>query len=177
MVYPSLFKRFKKSTRGATAVEFALVAPVLVFVLMAIVEVSMMTFAAISLDGSAIDVARRIRTGQAQASGDAMADFSNSLCSQLDSMLTCGSLFYDARIMTNYSSISLATEYDPDTDEPIVYGFSAGTSGDIVVVRVMYWWTINTPMISIFFETAPGTNKRLLASTVVFQNEPYESGS
>lgn len=175
MAYRSVFQRFRKSNNGTAALEFALIAPILVFVLMAIVEISMMTFAAISLDGSAIEVARRIRTGQAQASGDAMNDFSTALCSQLDSMLTCGDLFYDARIMTDYSSISLDTEYDPDTDEPIVYGFSAGSSGDIVVVRVMYWWTINTPMISVFFETVPGTNKRLLATTVVFQNEPYES--
>jgi len=177
MFYRSVFQRFHKSNKGTTAIEFALVAPVLVFVLMAIVEVSMMTFAAISLDGAAIDVARRIRTGQAQASGDAMNDFSTAMCSHLGSTITCGELFYDARIMTNYSSITLDTEYDPDTGEPIVYGFSAGTSGDIVVVRVMYWWTINTPMISVFFETIPGTNKRMLTSTVVFQNEPYEAGS
>lgn len=175
MFYRSVFQRFQRSNNGIVAIEFALVAPVLIFVLMAIVEVSMMTFAAINLDGAAIDVARRIRTGQAQASGDAMGDFSTAMCSHLGSTLNCGALLYDARIMTNYGSITLNTEYDPATGEPIVYGFSAGTSGDIIVVRVMYWWTINTPMISIFFETAPGTNKRLLTTTVVFQNEPYES--
>ena len=58
--------------------------------------------------------------------------------------------------------------------EPITYGFSTGGSGDIVVIRIMYSWTINTPTIAMFFETNPGTNQRLLSSTVVFQNEPYE---
>lgn len=167
-------QRFKRSDGGATAVEFALIAPMLIFIFMAIIDVSMMFFAAVNLDGAAIDAARRIRTGQAQQSGNAVADFSGSLCTRLDSMFTCAALFYDARVVTSYSGITLGIEYDPITGEPIVYGFSSGGSGDIVVVRTMYNWSFFTPMIGTFFETTPGTNKRMLASTVVFQNEPYE---
>jgi Flp pilus assembly protein TadG len=168
------FYRFKHADEGATAVEFALVAPIFLLIIFAIFEVSLMFFASVNLDGAAIEAARRIRTGQSQHSADPLVDFKSSLCSQLDTMINCNALFYDARVMNTYSSISLATEYDPVTGEPITYGFSAGTSGDIVVVRLMYTWTINTPMVGAFFENTPGTSKRLLASTVVFQNEPYE---
>jgi len=168
------FYRFKQSEAGATAVEFALVGPIFLLLIFAIFEVSLMFFASVNLDGAAIEAARRIRTGQSQGTADPLVDFKTSLCSQLDTMINCNALFYDARIMNNYTSISLATEYDPVTGEPITYGFSAGTRGDIVVVRLMYSWTINTPMIGAFFENTSGSNKRLLASTVVFQNEPYE---
>lgn len=174
MSHTFLFRRFIGAQKGGTAVEFALISPLLFFFFMAIIEVSLMFFAAVNLDGAAIDAARRIRTGQAQQSGNPEADFASALCAHVDSLINCGAVYYDSRTVSSYTSISLAVEYDPITKEPITYGFATGGSRDIVVVRVMYSWTINTPMIATFFETTPGTNKRMLSSTVVFQNEPYE---
>lgn len=170
----SAFFRFKRSDDGATAIEFALVSPLLFFIFMAIVEVSLMFFASVNLDGAAIEAARQIRTGQAQQGGTPEAVFSSTLCDKLDTMIDCGALHYDSRTVSNYASINLGIEYDPDTGEPITYGFSTGVGGSIVVVRVMHAWAINTPAIATFFETTPGSGNRLLSSTVVFQNEPYE---
>lgn len=166
--------RFKRSCAGATAVEFALLAPVLMYLLMGIVEISLMFFAAVNIDGAAIDAARRIRTGQAQTTGDAESDFSSAFCAALSGTIPCGSVFYDVRTVASFSSISLTTEIDPDTGEPITYGFTAGASNDITVVRAMYFWSFATPFIGQFFETVDGSNQRLLISTVVFQIEPYE---
>jgi len=174
MIGFSPLRTFKPAEDGATAVEFALVAPLLIFIFMAIIEVSLMFFASVNLEGAAIDAARRIRTGQTQVSGDPETDFTTALCDKLDSMIDCDLVYYDSRTMADYASISLTIEYDPDTGEPITYGFDPGSSGDIIVVRAIYAWTISTPAISVFFETAPGTNKRMLSSTVVFKNEPYE---
>jgi len=170
----AILRRFKRADGGATAIEFALVAPLLVIILMGILEVSLMFFAAVNLDGAAIDAARRIRTGQSQSTGLPESDFSTALCAKLNAIISCGSVYYDARTVSNYSSVTVGVEVDPDTGEPITYGFSVGGSGDIVVVRTMYYWTFYTPLIGSFFETVPGTSKRLLTSTVVFQSEPYE---
>lgn len=164
---------FKRSETGATAVEFALVSPVLLMIFMAIIELSVMFFATVNLDGAAIEAARRIRTGQTQTTGNPETDFKAALCTNLSSLIDCGAVHYDSRVMTNYSGITLGVEYDPDTGEPITYGFSAGGAKDIVVVRVMYAWSFITPWIGAFFEHGAGSNARLLMSTVVFQNEPY----
>ena len=169
-----IIRLFKRSESGATAVEFALIAPVLVLIFMAIIELSIMFFVSVNIDGAAIEAARRIRTGQTQSSGDPETDFTSTLCANLNSMISCGNVYYDSRVMGAYSAVSLGIEYDPDTGEPITYGFNAGGSGDILVVRVMYSWSINTPLIGSIFETTPGTNKRLLMTTSVFQSEPYE---
>jgi len=175
---PLPLKTFKRSDEGATAVEFAIIAPVFMFIVVAIIEVSLIFFATVNLDGAATEAARRIRTGQAQQSGDALTDFTTTLCTQLDTMFDCAKLQKDVRTMASFSAIQAAVnvgiEYDPITGDPITYGFSSGASGDIVLVRVMYLWTIQTPMIGTIFETQPGTNKILLASNVIFQNEPYE---
>ena len=167
------FKRFCADTDGAAAVEFALISPVLLFIFMAIMEVSVMFFAAANIDGAAIDAARRIRTGQNQTTADPASDFSTALCGSLSSAIKCGSLFHDVRTVTSFASIDLTTEIDPGTGEPITYGFSSGAASDVVVVRVMYYWDFVTPFIGTFLSDA-GSNRRMLASTVVFQNEPYK---
>lgn len=169
-----LLKRFRRSHSGATALEFAMIIPVLMYVFMAIIEVALMFFASVNIDGAAIDAARRIRTGQAQGSGDAETDFSTAFCNGLSSAIPCGNVFYDVRTVASFSAVSLTTDTDPVTGDPITYGFAAGGAGDITVVRAMYYWSFNTPLIGQFFESGAGTNKRLLVSTVVFQTEPYE---
>jgi len=168
-----IFRCFICHDCGATAVEFALIAPILIFLFMAILEVSVMFFATTNIDGAAIEAARLIRTGQNQSSADPASNFSTSLCDNLSSIISCGSLFHDVRTVTTFSSVSLDTEIDPDTGEPVVYGFSSGGAGDIVVVRVMYYWDFVTPFIGTSLSDA-GSNRRLLTSTVVFQNEPYD---
>lgn len=168
------FKAFRKSERGVTAVEFALLAPLLFYIFMAIFELSLLFFVSVNIDGAAIDAARRIRTGQTQNTADPLTDFTSTLCSKLTTMIDCADIDYDVRTAANFSSVSLDVEYDPDTGEIITYGFDAGGASDIVVVRVMYNWTINTPAIGTLFETFEGTNTRLLVSTVAFQSEPYE---
>lgn len=173
LAYCLILKRFKSNADGATALEFALVAPILFFIFLAILEVSVMFFAAANIDGSAIEAARRIRTGQSQASADAATDFYDTLCSLLSSSMSCGDVFYDVRTVSTFASVDLETTYDPDTGEPITYGFSAGGAEDIVVVRVMYYWDFVTPLIGAYLDNT-GSGKRLLSSTVVFQNEPYE---
>ena len=166
-------KRFPSNTDGATTVEFALIGPLLVLIFMAILEVSIMFFAAASIDGAAIDAARRIRTGQNQSTADPASDFSTSLCSSLSSIINCGSIFHDVRTVTTFASVDLETAIDPVTGEPVTYGYTAGGAESIVVVRVMYYWDVVTPLISTFFSNS-ASGKRLLSSTVVFQNEPYE---
>lgn len=169
---------FKRSDDGATAVEFAIIAPVFMFIVMAIIEVSLIFFATVNLDGAATEAARRIRTGQSQSSGNALTDFTTTMCTQLDTMFDCDFVQTDVRVMSSFSAIQtavdLGVEYDATTGEPITYGFDSGVSSDIILVRVMYLWSINTPLIGTIFETQSGTNKILLASIVVFQNEPYE---
>lgn len=165
--------RFKTSERGATAVEFALLAPVFVYVLMGIIEVSLFFFASANLDGAAIDAARLVRTGQAQSSADPEDTFYTEFCGKLF-MFSCGDVFYDVRTVSDFSSADVDYEIDEDTGEPVTYGFSSGGASDIVVIRAMAFWEFNTPLIGQFFENSSVADKRFLISTVAFQSEPYE---
>ncbi len=57
-----------RQDEGATAVEFALIAPVLVALLMAIIEFGMILFTYTTAGAASRDVARRIATGRIAAS-------------------------------------------------------------------------------------------------------------
>ncbi|MFC1673156.1 TadE/TadG family type IV pilus assembly protein [Pseudomonadota bacterium] len=163
---------FPRAEDGATAVEFAMIAPVLALVFMAIIEVSMMFFSAVNVDGAAVDAARRIRTGQSQLSADPATDFNTAFCNGLNSAITCADITYDVQTISNFASADLAIPLDEDGN-PIPATFNAGTAGDIIVIRITYYWTFHTPMIANLFADNAGDNRRRMTSTVTFRNEPY----
>ena len=73
---------FRRDERGATAVEFALVAPLLCFMLLSIVEIGMLAMMSSALDNSVIEVARRIRTGRSDGPTSA-STFEDQVCTHL----------------------------------------------------------------------------------------------
>ena len=67
-------REFGKDSRGSTAVEFAIVAPVFLMVMFSIFEVGWFFFANSVVDATVGDAARRIKTGQVQKSFGDMDD-------------------------------------------------------------------------------------------------------
>lgn len=61
-----LLRRFRENRTGASAVEFALIAPIFLVLLFAIIETALMFFASQVLETMTQDAARMILTGQAQ---------------------------------------------------------------------------------------------------------------
>lgn len=166
----ALAYRFLRDHRGATAVELALVLPVFLYLLIGIVEMSLMFYARTMVDGAVLEAGRQIRTGQAQLSGDTLTTFTTQLCNSLYGAYDCGNISIDVRTFSSFSSVSIPIELDDD-GVPITQ-FSAGGSGEITAVRAIYNWTFFTPMIGILFGTTDTTIQ--LTMTTVFQNEPYE---
>src|SRR5689334_3751089 len=73
---------FRRDERGATAVEFAFVAPILCFCLLSIFEIGMLGMMSSGLDNAVIEVARKIRTGRTEAPVSA-ATFEDQVCTNL----------------------------------------------------------------------------------------------
>ncbi len=64
--YADLARRIRRREDGVTAVEFALVAPVFMFLVFAILETSLMYVVATVMQGEVALTTRIIRTGQLQ---------------------------------------------------------------------------------------------------------------
>ena len=160
--------RFCRDNGGAIALEFALILPVFFYLLIGIIELSLLFFASTVMDGAVVDAARKIRTGQVQSSDDPLAVFQTELCGSIV-FLSCNDLTLDVRTFESFSSVNLPT-VSLNTDGVLVGGdneafgggFSAGAAREITVVRVIYPWEFFTPMIGILM--ADVGNTKLLTS-------------
>ncbi len=168
------FGRFRRARKGATAVEFALIATPFFFLMFAIVEITMVFFTSTALEQASMEIARKVRTGEFQASGASNADFVNQVCTKMNALIACnGNVSVDVRTFVDFGNVAVSNPIDNKGNlDTNAFQFKPGNAGDIVLVRVFYTWQLNTPMIGNVFANLAG-NKRLIVSSVTFRNEPF----
>jgi len=185
-----MFRRFGRDERGATFIEFALVGPMFIFLLLAIIEIGLTMLTQFVLDGGARTAARLVMTGQVQGSGGVSA-FQSALCSQVESLIpSCSGVLFEVQTFANFSSINFTpcnTDANPAPTGSVACLFQTGNGSQVVGVRVSYPRPFIVPWIGECLTTghcwlglgtsasAPsGTYTATLMSTVVFQNEPFQ---
>jgi len=169
-----LFRRFRRNRHGSAMVEFALVAPVFIALLFAIIEVAMVFYASQVLETVTQYTARQIFTGQAQVANMQPVDFKSSLCSRVVALFDClGGITFDVQSYSSFSNLNISDPIDPATKNFVPpNNFSMGGPGDIVVVRVFYKWPLFVTGMGFDLSNLAGS-KRLLTATAAFQNEPF----
>ena len=180
----SALRRFRGNRRGSAAVEFALVAPMFFGLLFAIIETALMFVASQVLETVTQNSARVVLTGQAQ-SGSVTACAVNSVstpctqatfkayvCSQIPALFDCNNLVVDVKSYSSFSSVTLAN-YTACNLDLTAMGYSPGSSGQVVVVRIYYPWPLFVTGLGYNLNCSSTNNTRLLAATAAFQNEPY----
>ena len=152
---------------GATAVEFALIAPLLVLLTMMWFEIGIAMWMQQALENATRQAARLIRTGSAQTSGSS-ATFYAALCAKTP-LFTCSNIKFSVTSATAFSSLS-STVTTNSSNQMTNASWLPGSSGSDVLVQVAYTRAVFTPLAANFI----GSNgNQLLLSTFAFQNEPY----
>src|SRR5262245_55345289 len=135
-------RQFRRDRRGASAIEFALVAIPFLMMMFAILETAVMFFAAQAMETATQDAARLIMTGQAQNNGMSASQFKTALCSKLSGLMNCaGGLDIRVKSFASFAAVALSNPVnngvysDPSAYEP-------GLSGNIVVVQAFYQWPL-----------------------------------
>lgn len=168
-----VIKKWLKGDDAATAVEFALVAFPFTFLLIGIIELSVMFAAMSTLDSATNDASRLIRTGQAQMDDDPQQLFEDLLCERASVFLDCNDIQYEVVTMNGFSDFaSYPASYDENGDL-ISSGFDAGSVDDVVLIRAVYRYPLLTPLLSTAFSDGPN-NTKLMVTTVVLETEPYD---
>jgi Flp pilus assembly protein TadG len=165
---------FMADSRGATAVEFALVALPFLALLVALIQTFLVFFAQASLEAVAQQTSRLILTGQVQSQQMKKEDFKKAVCAQVVILFSCGGLMVDVQVANAWSSAdtSLPTlTFDAQGQVTNGWQFDPGDAGDIVVVRVMYQWPVLLGPLGFNLSNLPGGNRLIMASAA-FQNEP-----
>lgn len=172
----------KRRARGATAVEFALIATPFLALLFGMFEVLMVFLVQTTLDSAITDASRLIKTGQANAGvGLSASQFKQSVCDRMAGMVDCNNrLFVMVQNQPAVGSLPSPMSNPTLLASPPYTPNTAAES--IVVVRGFYMWPLMTPGISNFLKntdaTGPngdlGSSNRMLVATSVFRNEPFQ---
>jgi Flp pilus assembly protein TadG len=147
---PAYFRRltkqifcFVRTDRGATAVEFALIAPPFIATLIAILEVCIFLYGQMALQNAANQAARYFLTGQAENGNWTATTVVNKVCPVL---FNCTKLFI---VVQDYASFSAASTSAPSMYNSAgsmftqsQYAYAAGAAGEIMVVQLVYAWPV-----------------------------------
>lgn len=168
------WRRFRRNRRGSAAVEFALVAPAFFALLFAIIETGIMFLASQVLESVNQNSARMILTGQAQTQSFTQTQFANYVCGQVPALFTCPgpNIHVDVQSYPAFSNIVISSQIDAAGNFINNMHYSPGNACDIVVVRLFYEWPLFVTGLGYNISNLTG-NKRLLAATAAFKNEPY----
>lgn len=170
-----MFRRFGRNRKASAAVEFALVAPVFIALLFAIVETALMFFASQILETVAQESARQIMTGQSQASGNTTAALfiTNVVCNQPQPLLNCNSISVDIESdPSQFSNVAIANPVTNGAFDPSKLKYNPGGSCSVVTVTLYYQWQMLVTGLGYNISNLNG-NIRLLSATAAFRNEPY----
>jgi Flp pilus assembly protein TadG len=173
-----LIGRFGAARRGATAVEFALVAMPFFAMLFAILQTALVFFASQVFETAVAEASRKIMTGQVASAGMDGDAFKQEICNNLDALFDCeNGVSVDVQVAASFSGANPGPVPIKDGKvDSSGFGFNVGTGSSpgnpqIVTVRAVYQWPIYMSMMN------PGLanvgNTRLLVATAVFQNEPF----
>jgi Flp pilus assembly protein TadG len=168
-------RRSRLDKRGSAAVEFALIGPVFLALIFAILETALVFFANQYLETAVNDASRLIRTGQAHKNGFSANQFKTEICGRLVAF------FSDCQTKLKLDVRTSATFTGADTNKPVdasgnyngPEAYNHGTATQIVVVRAYYEWPLIATGFGLDLADIAGTNKRLLAAVTAFRNEPF----
>jgi Flp pilus assembly protein TadG len=167
--------RFCAAQNGATAVEFALIAPAFLAMIFAILQLTIFLFAQQTLQNAAVQTGRLFMTGSAQTSGLTQTQFiNNNVCPIVSALFTCSNLQVNVAAYSSFSSAntSAPTLYNNQGQLQTTGTYSTGSPGTIMVVQLAYAWPIiGLPIGSLLSSTGYGTTEMM--GVAAFRVEPY----
>ena len=182
--FQNLLLRFAAARRGATAIEFAIVALPFCVMLFGVIELGMVFLVSVTLQNATDNAARQIRTGQFQTSGaSAKSNFKTLVCNRMAWLATPCLTKLTVAVQT-FADFNAASGSNPTAGTawtPAAAAatcFSTGAPGDIVLVRTYYEWDVFTPLLDkSLVNMGTSSNKRLISTVATFRNEPYSTAT
>jgi Flp pilus assembly protein TadG len=158
--------RFARADDGAAAVEFAFVAIPFLILVFGIIELGLTFLVSMSLENALMNVDRRIRTGDYQAT--TRDQFRTAVCGEMSWLgSSCDTaITLDVRVLPSFADAD-------DLTRPKADGicFDTGGPSSIMLVRGYYKWPLITPLLQ--EAVGGGSGDREVTFAAVFVNEPY----
>jgi len=171
----ALLRRFGREKKGATAIEFALLAFPFLLVLFAIIESAVAFVAQELLTNAADDVARQFRTGRLRAGVVNEQIVRDLMCERMRVLFPsdCPGLRVDLR---SFQTFAQAAEIFDGPVLPSAYLFDPGGAEEKNVLRIFYFWPVLTNIMHDRLTNLPA-GKMLLFTSQTWQNEPFAAAA
>jgi Flp pilus assembly protein TadG len=167
--------RFRTAQHGATAVEFALIAPAFIALLLAVIQTTLFLFAQQVLQNAAVQSGRLFMTGSAQNSGLTQAQFLNDICPMVQALFTCSKVMVNVQASSSSGGVSTSEPtltYNANGSVSNTWNYTAGSQGQIMVVQLIYQWPIvGMPIGNVLSNLGNGTTEMM--GVTAFRVEPY----
>jgi len=162
--------RLAGAREGATAVEFALLAPAFIALVVAIFQVCVYAFVQQALQNAATQAGRLFLTGQAQTWSQ--STFKDYVCTNfLPSVFSCSSLIVVVQTYQDFASASTTAPALDASGQPITpAAYAPGTQGQIMIVQLVYPWSVVSGPLG--FRIASGNTAEMMG-IAAFKVEPY----
>lgn len=165
---------FWRERRASAAVEFAIVAPLLIGILISTLETGIYFFAQNVLQTAAVQSGRQFLTGQAQAGNLTAANFASGVCPMIKALFNCAGLMVDVNTYSSFSGANVSTPtltYNAQGQVTNAWNYNLGAPGQIMVLRLMYQWPVVTgPLGLLIPNVSNGT--ALVMGITAFRVEP-----
>ena len=152
--FPALARqisRFVSAQDGGTEfVEFALVAPAFLAVVIALLQICYVLFAQQTLQTAAVEFGRQFMTNQAPTQGSTVngsgqLKSTSSICNIIAPLLSCGSVIVNVQSYVDWQSANTSqpSTYQINTTTHTCaavtnWNYTAGGPGQIVVIQLLY---------------------------------------
>ena len=166
---------FRRSQQGATAVEFALIAPAFLAMLIAVLQTCVFVFAQQTLQNAAVQAGRLIMTGHIQNGNVTQSQFLNSICPMIRPLFNCNSLIIDVQSYTSFSGADTSTpqlNYNGQGQVTNSWSYDPGTPGQVVIVRLIYQWSVVSGPLGFVLSNLPNNSAEMMGISA-FRVEPY----
>jgi Flp pilus assembly protein TadG len=169
--------RFSACARGVTAIEFAFVAPAILAIMLAALQISTIYVAQSYLEAETEAAMRTVLTNEDYNLN--AAAFQTQMCANITGMFTCSNLMIDLQPINNCTGTGATlsnclAQYQPQinpttgalTKAPV---FNSGAANDKMRLLVMYQWPVIAGPLGMILSS---TSSRLLSAVEIFYKEP-----
>ena len=178
-------KKLRRRQKGSTAIEFAIVSPIFIALMLSIVEIGWVGFSQTVTIDAITDVGRLVRTGQIQ--NISITDDPNAQRNAVFEVVCRYAKIYgncSENVTVEVQAFKSFAELEEASSEPIIcqnsaqdavdnLGFNPGGDSSIVRVRVCILYETLNPAIGLSLRKTNGQPNRLI-SQLLFHNEPFE---
>jgi len=177
-----LRRRYRAESRGATAIEFAVVALPFLGLIFGILELALVFFTSAVLSQAMTDTGRLVRVGSFQGCGGA-PEFKALICAKMSNLMNCNAnLRIDLTTASTFQSVTLEdpglSGLDPDDeDAEIDDGTYVDTDPAVpVVMRGTFYYPLILPNFMTRLESVSGSGRHVISTSTAFRTEPFPTG-